>query len=346
VVQTWPELLSSLLAGQSLTSEQASWAMREIMSGGATHAQTAAFLVALRAKGETADEVRGLVEVMLENAALIDVPGRLVDTCGTGGDRSHTVNISTMAALVVAGGGITVVKHGNRAASSSCGAADVLEELGVVIDLPPAQVARCAVEAGITFCFAQVFHPGMRHAGPVRSQLGVPTVFNVLGPLTNPARVQAQALGCADARLAPVMAEVLAVRGSDALVFRAHDGLDELTTTGPSTVWVVASGTVTETVLDPADLGVPRASLGDLRGSDAPGNAAVVRELVSGKPGPVRDAVVLNAAASFAAHEAADAPLLDRLRAGLTRANDALDSGAAAAVLDRWAETSQRLRTP
>jgi len=342
--QTWPGLLSTLLAGRSLTADDTAWVMREVMSGSATHAQTAAFLVALRAKGETADEVRGLVSVMLDNAQLIDVPGRLVDTCGTGGDRSHTVNISTMAALVVAGGGVGVVKHGNRAASSSCGTADVLEALGVVIDLPPAAVAQCAVEAGIAFCFAQVFHPGMRHAGPVRGELGVPTVFNILGPLTNPARVQAQALGCADARLAPVMAEVLAARGSDALVFRADDGLDELTTTGTSTVWVVAGGTVTETAFDPASLGVPRATLDDLRGSDAAGNAAVVRDLVAGKTGPVRDAVVLNAAASFAAHEADDAPLTDRLRAGMARATASLDSGAAAAALDRWVEVSQRLR--
>jgi anthranilate phosphoribosyltransferase len=313
------------------------------MSGSASPAQTAAFLVALRAKGETAEEVGGLVAVMLDNAHLIDVPGRLVDTCGTGGDRSHTVNISTMAALVVAGGGVTVVKHGNRAASSSCGTADVLEALGVVIGLAPAAVAQCATEAGIAFCFAQVFHPGMRHAGPVRGELGVPTVFNVLGPLTNPARVQAQALGCADARLAPIMAEVLAARGSDALVFRADDGLDELTTTGASTVWVVAGGTVTQTAFDPADLGIARASLEDLRGSDAEGNATVVRDLVAGKPGAVRDAVLLNAAASFAAHEAADAPLLERLRDGLARATEALDSGGAAAALDRWVETSQRL---
>jgi anthranilate phosphoribosyltransferase len=343
VAQTWPGLLSSLLAGQSLTTEDTAWVMRQVMSGTATPAQTAAFLVALRAKGETADEVQGFVDVMLEYAHLIDVPGRLVDTCGTGGDRSHTVNISTMSALVVAGAGISVVKHGNRAASSSCGAADVLEALGVVVSLPPAAVAQCVVDAGIGFCFAQVFHPGMRHAGPVRAEIGVPTVFNILGPLCNPARVQAQALGCADARLAPVMASVLAARGADALVFRGSDGLDELTTTGPSTVWVVAGGSVTSTEVDPADLGVRRATLDELRGSDAAGNAAVVRDLVVGKPGPVRDAVVLNAAASFAAYEALDLPLLDRLRAGMERANESIDSGAASAALERWATVSQRL---
>src|SRR5215218_1612845 len=226
--------------------------MREVMSGEATPAQVA-----------------GFVETMLAEAAPVSVPGRVVDTCGTGGDRAHTVNISTMAALVVAGAGVPVVKHGNRAASSACGSADLLEELGVVVDLPPAAVGPCLADAGIAFCFAPVFHPGMRHAAVPRREIGVPTVFNVLGPLTNPARPAAQAVGVSDARLAPVMAGVLAARGADALVFRGDDGLDELTTTGPSTVWVVAGGAVTEESFDPAALGVPRASLEDLRGADA-----------------------------------------------------------------------------
>jgi len=343
-VPGWAGLLSSLLAGHDLSSTDTSWAMREIMLGEATPAQVAGFVIALRAKGETAEEVRGLVEVMLAEAAEVAVPGRVVDTCGTGGDRSGTVNISTMAALVVAGSGVPVVKHGNRAASSACGSADVLERLGVVVDLPPAAIGPCLAQAGIAFCFAPVFHPGMRHAGPARRELGVGTVFNILGPLTNPARPLAQAVGVSDARLAPVMATVLADRGADALVFRGDDGLDELTTTGPSTVWVVTGGSVREERLDPADLGVPRSAVEDLRGGDAEVNAGVAREVLAGSAGAARDAVLLNAAAALAAHAGGDAPLLDRLRDGLDRATSALDDGAAAAVLARWSQVSQALR--
>ena len=317
--------------------------MGEVMAGEATPAQVAGFVVALRAKGETPDEVAGLVEVMLAEAAQVTVPGRVVDTCGTGGDRSNTVNISTMAALVVAGAGVPVVKHGNRAASSACGSADLLEALGVVVDLPPSAVAPCVEQAGIAFCFAPVFHPGMRHAAVPRRDLGVPTVFNVLGPLTNPARPAAQAVGVSDPRLAPVMAGVLARRGADALVFRGQDGLDELTTTGPSTVWVVGGGAVREESFDPAALDVPRATLEQLRGADAAHNAGVARALLAGEQGPVRDAVLLNAAAAVAAHAGGDGPLVDRLRAGWERAAAALDDGAAARLLDRWVEVSGRL---
>ncbi|MDP9434710.1 MAG: anthranilate phosphoribosyltransferase, partial [Actinomycetota bacterium] len=292
---TWPSLLARLLAGASLTQGETAWAMREIMTGEAAPAQLAAFLVALRAKGETPEEVAGLVDVMLEQAAQVNVPVRAVDTCGTGGDRAGTVNISTMAALVVAGAGVPVVKHGNRAASSASGSADLLEALGVVVDLPPSAVAPCVERTGIAFCFAPVFHPGMRHAAPTRRELGVPTVFNVLGPLSNPARPAAQAVGVSDLRLAPIMARVLAARGVDALVFRGEDGLDELTTTGPSRVWVVASGEVAEERFAPGDVGLPTASLADLRGGDAAHNAAVAREVLSGRSGPVRDAVLLNA---------------------------------------------------
>jgi len=318
--------------------------MREIMGGEASPAQLAGFVVALRAKGETSAEVAGLVEVMLERAAHVVVPGRVVDTCGTGGDGAHTVNISTMAALVVAGAGVPVVKHGGRAASSACGSADLLEALGVAVDLPPAAVEPCLVDAGIAFCFAPLFHPGMRHAALSRRELGVPTVFNVLGPLTNPARPAAQAVGVSDARLAPVMAGVLAARGVDALVFRGSDGLDELTTTGVSTVWVVAHGAVVEEDFDPASLGIARATLADLRGSDADYNSAVARELLAGAPGPVRDAVLLNAAAAIAAFDGADDPLTARLQAGWDRAAAALDGGAAKELLARWVEVSQALR--
>jgi anthranilate phosphoribosyltransferase len=281
---------------------------------------------------------------MLEFATPVEVVGRVVDTCGTGGDRSHTVNISTMAALVVAGAGVPVAKHGNRAASSVCGSADLLEELGVVVDLPAPAIAPCLDGAGIAFCFAPVFHAGTRHAAVARRDLGVPTVFNVLGPLTNPTRPAAQAVGVSDARLAPVMAAVLAGRGADALVFRGDDGLDELTTTGPSTVWVVGQGRVEQTTFDPRDLGLAPATLADLVGGSPAVNAGVARDLLDGKPGPVRDAVLLNAAAAVAAYDAQPGPLVDRLRAGWERAEAALVEGAAAAALDRWVTVSQGLR--
>ena len=340
----WPRLLAQLLRGEDLTAADTAWVMGEVMAGDATPSQVAGFAVALRAKGETAEEVAGLVEVMLAEAAPVSVTGRVVDTCGTGGDRLNTVNISTMAALVVAGAGVPVVKHGNRAASSASGSADVLEALGVVVDLPPAAVGPCVEKAGIAFCFAPVFHPGMRHAAVPRRDLGVPTVFNVLGPLTNPSRPAAQAVGVSDARLAPVMAGVLARRGADALVFRGADGLDELTTTGPSTVWVVRGGTVVEEQFDPASLGIARATIEELRGADAAYNAGVARDLLAGQTGPVRDAVLLNAAAALAAHAAGTGPLLDRLREGWDRATAALDSGSAARVLADWVEVSTSLR--
>jgi anthranilate phosphoribosyltransferase len=342
--RTWPAVLAALLRGEHLSADDTGWVMREIMTGEATPAQVAGFLVALRAKGETPEEVAGLVEVMLEQAPRVPTSARVVDTCGTGGDRASTVNLSTMAALVVAGTGVPVAKHGNRAASSACGSADLLEELGVVIDLPPDAVAACLERTGLAFCFAPVFHAGMRFAAPARRDLGVPTVFNVLGPLTNPARPAAQAVGVSDARLAPVMAGVLAARGADALVFRGDDGLDELTTTGTSTVWVVAGGQVRVESLDPTRLGLPRAAIEDLRGADAAFNADVCRRVVAGERGPVRDAVLLGAAAALAAHAGGTAPLLDRLGEGLARAAAALDDGAAGAALERWVAVSQELR--
>jgi anthranilate phosphoribosyltransferase len=334
---TWPGLLSALVAREPLTSDQTSWAMDRIMSGDTTPVQVAGFLVALRAKGETVHELSGLVEAMLAHAVPITVPGPIVDVVGTGGDRSNTVNISTMAALVVAGAGLRVVKHGNRAASSACGSADVLEELGVRLDLTPARVAEVAHEAGITFCFAQVFHPAMRHAAVARRELGVPTVFNFLGPLTNPARPTASAVGVADLRMAPLVAGVLAARGTSALVFRGEDGLDELTTSGPSRVWLVSGGQVTEQLLDPADLGVAPAPVSALRGGSAAFNAAAARDLLAGVPGAVRDAVLLNAAAALVAADAVPAgDLTQRMTAALAVAAASIDSGAAAAALERW----------
>ncbi len=347
--RSWPDVLSTLSAGEALEADDTSWAMDEIMAGNASPARLAAFAVLLRSKGETPAELAGLVRTMLDRATPLDLPGRAVDVVGTGADRAHTVNISTMASLVVAGSGRRVVKHGNRAATSACGAADVLEELGVVIDLPPQGIARTVAEVGIGFCFAPVFHPGMRHAGPVRADLGVPTAFNFLGPLTNPARVRAAAIGCADPAMAPVMAAVLAERGDSALVFRGDDGLDELTTTTTSRVWIAAGGRVTETAVDPGDLGIAPVPAEALRGGDRVVNAHAVRELLAGRGAGFRDAVLLNAAAAVAAFDGladvdADS-LTDALRRGLRLAAEAVDSGAAAALLDHWVGASRAART-
>ncbi|MEP6695243.1 MAG: anthranilate phosphoribosyltransferase [Pseudonocardiales bacterium] len=341
---SWPALLSALLRGDSLTAEDTAWAMTQIMAGEASPAQLAGFAVALRAKGETAEEVGGLVRAMLEQCAPLDVGVRAVDTCGTGGDRAHTVNISTMAALVVAGAGVPVVKHGNRAASSACGSADLLEALGVVVDLPGSGVLRCVAEAGIGFCFAPVFHPAMRHTATTRRELGVATVFNFLGPLANPARPAAQAVGVSDPRMAPVVAGVLAGRGASALVFRGEDGLDELTTTAVNRVWAVHDGEVGESRLDAADLGLARAAVEDLRGADATYNAAVAADFLAGAAGPVRDAVLLNAAAALAAYEGVSGAVEHALAAALPRAVASVDSGAAAGVLSRWVKTSTAAR--
>ncbi len=342
---TWPALISALIRGEELTSDEAAWAMNEIMDGAATSVQIAGFGVALRMKGETVGEVTGLAQAMLAHATPISVPGPLVDLVGTGGDGAHTVNISTMGAIVAAAAGARVVKHGNRAASSACGAADVLEALGVAITLSPEASARLVDELGIAFLFAPLYHPALRHAGPARSELGVPTVFNSLGPVANPARPGAQAVGVSDPRMGAVLAGVLAGRGSSALVFHGDDGLDELTTADTSTVWLVHGGVVTATTVDPAALGLDRAKPGDLRGGDAAYNAAVVRAVLDGAPGAVRDTVVLNAAAALAAEAGVPSPAeLDQALAdGCVRAAAAVDSGAAGDLLRRWVAASQRL---
>jgi anthranilate phosphoribosyltransferase len=345
--RTWPGILGSLIRREDLPADATAWAMNEIMTGAATPAQVAAFAVALRAKGETVEEIEGLAATMYRHANVIEVPGPTVDVVGTGGDGAKTVNISTMSAIVAAGAGARVVKHGNRAASSASGAADVLEELGVRLDLGPERVAEVAAEAGITFCFAQTFHPAYRHTGVARKEIGVPTTFNLLGPLTNPARVRAQAVGVADRRLAPLLAGVLARRGNSALVFRGQDGLDELTVTTSSTVWTAHAGTVVEEAFDPREIGIALAPVEALRGADAAYNAGVARKLLGGESGPVRDAVLLNAGATLAALDALDtpagtlAPLADRLAGGVARAAESLDSGAAAATLERWAAATR-----
>jgi anthranilate phosphoribosyltransferase len=345
---SWPALIGALVKGESLTADEAAWAMNEIMEGAATDAQIAGFAVALRMKGETPIEVTGLARAMLDHATPIQVPGRLVDLVGTGADGAHTVNISTMATVVAAAAGIRMVKHGNRAASSRCGAADVLEALGVVINLPPEASVALAEEIGVAFLFAPLYHPALRYAGPTRGQLGVPTVFNFLGPVANPARPQAQAVGVADRRMGEVIAGVLAARGSSSLVFHGGDGLDELTTTTCSSVWLVHGSAVAAAELDPAELGIPRARPEDLRGGDAAHNAAVARAVFGGEAGPVRDLVLLNAAAALAADRGVSRPedLAGVMSEGLARAAEAVDSGAARALLGRWAEASRRLAPP
>ncbi len=347
VAPTWPGLLAELMAGHSLPAESTAWAMGEIMDGAASDVQIATYAVALRSKRETPAEVDGMAGEMLARAVRLELPEPLraaaVDTCGTGGDRAGTVNISTMAALVVAAQGIPVVKHGNRAATSKAGSADVLEALGVRIDLDAADVARCVEEAGIGFCFAQRFHPALRHAASARGQLGVPTVFNILGPLTNPGRVGRQAVGIAQGWLGPVLAGVLARRGSSALVFRGDDGLDELTPGARSQVWAVSGGVVREDAVHPAELGLAPATLEDLRGGDAAHNAAVAREVLAGSGSRAISATVaLNAAAAIVAAEGvSDAPVTEQLRPALARAQQTLADGSALAVLDRWAAASQ-----
>ncbi|CUR53934.1 Anthranilate phosphoribosyltransferase [metagenome] len=337
---SWPEVLGPLVAGTDLTSEQSSWAMAQVLAGDATPSQIAGFAVALRAKGETIDELIGLADAMLAEATPISVPGRLLDVVGTGGDRSMSVNISTMAAIVAAGAGARVVKHGNRSASSKAGTADVLEELGIRLDLPPRAVAAIAEEVGITFCFAAAFHPALRHAAVPRRELGIGTAFNFLGPLANPVRPAAQAIGCADRRMAPLMAGVFARRGVDAWVFRGDDGLDELTTTTTSSLWVVREETVFETSIDPREFGLALSLPEALRGEDVTFNARVVRRLLAGEPGAVRDAVVLNAGAALAVYGAVVDDVAQALSEGMLLAAQAIDSGAAQDVLERWVAAS------
>jgi anthranilate phosphoribosyltransferase len=337
---TWAEVLGALVQGRDLATDQTSWAMGEILAGAATPAQIAGLAVALRSKGETIDEVTGFLDAMYEVSTPLTIPGRALDVVGTGGDRSMSVNISTMAAIVAAGAGARVVKHGNRSASSQAGSADVLEALGIRLDLPADRVARLAEQVGITFCFAAAFHPALRHAAVPRRELGIATTFNFLGPLANPGRPAAQAIGCADERMAPIMAGVLARRGVDAWVFRGDDGLDELTTTTTSRTWLVHDGIVTPTAVDPAALGIAAASPEDLRGGDVAHNADVVRRTLAGEPGPVRDAVLLNAAAALAVYDTPALAVEEALPGALERAAGAVDSGAAESVLARWVAAS------
>lgn len=343
MTQTWPGLLGRLVARTDLSEDDTSWAMEQIMTGSATGSQIGAFVTALRSKGETAAEVAGLASVMLSHAKRVSLDAPAADVVGTGGDQSGSVNISTMSAIVTAAAGIPVVKHGNRAQSSQCGAADVLESLGVAIELGPEAVATCVREVGIGFCLATAFHPAMRHAGPTRKELGIPTVFNIMGPLTNPAQPTSALVGCAHARLAPVVAEVLAARGFNVLVVRGDDGLDEITTTTTTTAWLTKDGTVRETSIDPTALGVAPVSPEALKGGDAATNAAVLRSLVASDAGPVRETVLLNAAGAIAAFRGFSDDLTADLQAGMAIAAAAIDSGRAAELLDHWITRSKEL---
>lgn len=334
--ESWADVLSTLMARGDLSSAQTGWVMRQVLAGEATPSQIAGFAVALRSKGETVEEIEGLVATMYEFAAPLAYDGRAVDIVGTGGDRAHTVNISTMAAIVAAGAGAPVLKHGNRSASSKAGSADVLEALGIRLDLTPEQVAAVMHEVGITFCFAAVFHSALRHSAVPRRELGVATTFNLLGPLANPARPAAQAVGVADGRMAGLIAGVLARRGVEGFVFHGDDGLDELTTTTTSQIWAISGGAVSEEVLDAADLGIDRSRPDDLRGGDVTFNADVVRRVLSGERGPVRDAVLLNAASAIAAYDGGTGTVAQRLGVGLTKAAASVDSGAANAKLEAW----------
>jgi anthranilate phosphoribosyltransferase len=338
-VGAWPGVLGRLMAGADLSPAEAAGAFDQVLTGEATAAQIAAFVVALRAKGETVEEMAAFVRAMLEHAAPLTIAGDLVDTCGTGGDRSGSINVSTAAAFVVAGAGARVCKHGGRAASSAAGSADVLEALGVAFDLGPAGVARCVDEVGMGFCFAPRFHPAMRFAVPVRRELGVATVFNFLGPLANPARARHQVVGVGDPLMAEKMVGVLRANGCRrAWVVHGADGLDELTTTGTTTVYEVDDSRpeVRRFAVDAADLGLARASLDDLRGGDAAANAESVRRVLDGEPGPHRDIVVLNAAAGLVV-----AGVVSDLAAGVVAAAASLDEGRAREVLEGLVRVSR-----
>ncbi|MDN3444988.1 anthranilate phosphoribosyltransferase [Microbacterium sp. APC 3901] len=346
---TWSDVLTTLLERRDLSVWESTWAMRQIMRGDVTEAQLAGFLVALRAKGETIDEIVGFRDAILEAAVPLPVSPDVLDIVGTGGDRVGTVNVSTTAAVIIGATGIPVVKHGNRAASSASGSSDVLSALGLELTLDPAAVASILDRTGITFAWAGAFHPGFKHAGAVRAELGVPTVFNMLGPLCNPARAEANAVGVAQLERVPLITGVFRTRGATALVFRGDDGLDELTTTGHSRIWEVTRGDIHEHDLDPRDLGIPIADLADLIGGTPDHNAAVLRRTLEGEVGAVRDIVLLNAAAGIVAFELSqDAtqvqrPILERLREGYERAAAAVDDGRAIAKLDQWIGVSREL---
>ena len=336
------ESIDTVVSGQSLSMEDASLVMREIMEGEATPAQLGAFLTALALKGETTQEIAGMAKVMREMALQVKVDGELIDTVGTGGDGKNTFNISTATAFVAAGAGLKVAKHGNRAASGSCGSADVLEALGVQIELSPEAVAQCVNEVGVGFMFAPAFHPAMRYAGPVRREIGIRTVFNILGPLTNPAGAQTQLLGVAFPELGGIMAEVLGFLGSHhAMIVHGHGGLDEISLSGDTSVWEVRGGEVEEWTLHVEDTGLPETPIEAIRGGTKEENAATMRRVFQGEQGPVRDMVLINSAGVLMVGDKAES-----IRKGVEMSAGIIDSGAALAKLDQMIEVTQRLRQP
>ena len=342
----WREILQGLDAKRDLTREQSAWALSEIMSGNAPENEVTSFMIALREKGESVDELAGLVDTMLENALTLETGNDALDLVGTGGDMFGTVNISTMAAIVSAAAGVPVLKHGSRSASGKTGSSEMLQELGLNLELSPAQVVAVFRETGISFFYALVFHPAMKHVAPIRKKLGVPTTFNFLGPLANPAQPLATLLGVANEQIAPLMAKELAQRGRFGLVSRGNDGLDELTTTTTSQIWEVSPNTVTNWQLDPSRLGVKKADIQQLFGGDASQNAQIARDLFAGKTsgnlGAIRDIVILNAAGGVVAYQAAKAPevvgseLTSRFESALQLVTIALESGQANGKLDQW----------
>ena len=347
VASIWSKNLATLGVGLDLIPEDVQWCMREILEGRAETIRIKEFLLALKTKGETSDEVGALVAQMYEHCAPILIHERAVDTVGTGGDGAHTINISTTSAIIAAAAGAKVIKHGNRAASSKAGSADLLEALGVAITLDGEGVEQCFAELGIGFCFAPVFHPAMRFAGPARKELGVPTVFNILGPLANPAKPKAAAIGVANDRMHLVMAQVLGDRGVDGFVFRGDDGLDEITLATTTSVLTIGNGEISSDLIDPLDFSIARAPVSALAGGDAIENAAITTAIFAGEKGAPRDAVILNAAAAIAAYEGDfDLNLHDRIAKGVERAVIAIDSGAARELLSKWVELSQRLSAP
>ena len=336
------ESIDTVVSGQSLSMEDASLVMREIMEGEATPAQLGAFLTALALKGETTQEIAGMAKVMRELALQVKVDGELIDTVGTGGDGKNTFNISTATAFVAAGAELKVAKHGNRAASGSCGSADVLEALGVQIELSPEAVAQCVNEVGVGFMFAPAFHPAMRYAGPVRREIGIRTVFNILGPLTNPAGAQTQLLGVAFPELGGIMAEVLGFLGSHhAMIVHGHGGLDEISLSGDTSVWEVRGGEVEEWTLHVEDTGLPETPIEAIRGGTKEENAATMRRVFQGEQGPVRDMVLLNSAGVLMVGDKAES-----IRKGVEMSAGIIDSGAALAKLDQMIEVTQRLGQP
>jgi anthranilate phosphoribosyltransferase len=341
---TWQESVLRLQSGLDLNSAEISLMMQTILEGRAEVDAIKEFLLALKAKGESAEEVTALVDEMYRHSAPISIKERAVDTVGTGGDGAHTINISTTAAIIAASAGARVVKHGNRAASSKSGSGDLLEALGVAVTLDGGAVAQCVNTLGIGFCFAPIFHPAMRFAAPARKELGVPTVFNILGPLANPAKPQAAAIGVADNRMHLVMARVLDARGVDGFVFRGDDGLDEITLSTTTSVLSIGSGKIVSDRIDPLDFGIQRAPITDLVGGDAAENARITTAIFGGEDGAPRDAVLLNAAAAIAAFDGeSELPIHVRLQKGLDKARNALDSGSTARLLKDWVDLSQSL---